>query len=693
MDFGACVKERHPEEACNARFTGDAEETQNSAAMPPLEPLPEPPPEPPQATLFLDSQDISQKYPKDTATPALDHRPSLRWQQLTKQPTHTALGPKKPRASLLGPLFNSPQRKQTPSAGRRPTVEIIESVESRQKTIALKLEQSRALGFVEDHRFKIFIAGVIFTNAVLIGVETDYDLGEGIYSMSFFIELFFFVVYFSEITLRFIAYRCEFFRSAWNLLDLFLVSTSIVDFMLSILFDEADSSLSLLIVLRTLRLCRLVRLLRLFRFFKPLWLIVCGIAASAKALFYAWLLMALLIYVFALVIMRIMDSNRDDPEVVVYFGSVPGSMFSIFQVITTENWNTIALVCMRHYSWLWIVYIMILGLCTFAILNVVIGIVCESTVEAARARSGDLAMRAKLEHEEVRKKLLAAFQRADVDQSGTLSRQEFEKALELPWIHDLMREMKLNPESMIAMFEILDIDGSGALDSSEFMDAVLQITGTAPNKDLVALQCDLWRSHKSMVTQLSLADKQCQNHIEYSAGNLWRLRREIEELHELIEQMPDTKVVGRAMQQTRLPPLLPQSSAGNTTEPPPLPRVPDAGLGMRPPSQPPAPMDAGDRPPGRRGTRTRGSEGQNSREPAVSADFMRSVHPPGSDDELLNELLNEDNPICNSPLDPNGDSSAFAVVSAPRLAWADQPAPQRRFATEPQSDLCFFQAQ
>lgn len=183
--------------------------------------------------------------------------------------------------------------------------------------------------------------------------------------------------------------------------------------------------------------------------------------------------------------------NRGDPEVVKYFGSVPRSMFSVYQIITTENWNEIAFVCMKYHSWLWILYIIILGLCTFSILNVVIGIVCESTVEAAQARTGDLAMRAKLEHEDIREKLLTAFHIADADENGILTKEEFQNSLELPQMREIMKEFKLDSEAMNVMFDILDIDESGSLDPTEFMETVLHIRGNAPNKDLVALQCDL----------------------------------------------------------------------------------------------------------------------------------------------------------------------------------------------------------
>merc|ERR1711977_596635 len=98
---------------------------------------------------------------------------------------------------------------------------------------------------------------------------------------------------------------------------------------------------------RMMRLLRLARLVRLFRFFKSLWLLVCGLAASMRTVFWAWLLIYLIIYIFGLCFTRIFapytceiseNSSEDLRDLNMYFGKVDRSMFSVFQILTLEDW-------------------------------------------------------------------------------------------------------------------------------------------------------------------------------------------------------------------------------------------------------------------------------------------------------------------------------------------------------------------
>merc|ERR1719326_2887228 len=64
--------------------------------------------------------------------------------------------------------------------------------------------------------------------------------------------------------------------------------------------DDAGSNIKFLVALRVARLMRLARIIRLLKFFKELWLLVSGVLSSARTLAWAWLLIVLIIYVFAI---------------------------------------------------------------------------------------------------------------------------------------------------------------------------------------------------------------------------------------------------------------------------------------------------------------------------------------------------------------------------------------------------------
>lgn len=221
-----------------------------------------------------------------------------------------------------------------------------------------------------------------------------------------------------------------------------------------------------------------------------------------RTLCWAWLLLTIVIYIFTLFAMKMLADYRDDPDMKPYFGNVFIGMFTIFQCITTEGWVVIADTTMDRIWWMWIFFLLVLVTCTFAILNVVLGVVVESTVEAAKSRQGDIAAKMRKEHELACRKIYAVFYSLDADVNGMLSKAEFRKAFKNPVVEVNFLEMGIDSNFAEGMFDILDIDGSGVLDSKEFVTGVMRSRGEAMNKDLLAIRCDIWRIslklHKEM---------------------------------------------------------------------------------------------------------------------------------------------------------------------------------------------------
>ena len=110
-----------------------------------------------------------------------------------------------------------------------------------------------------------------------------------------------------ELAMRLCAYGCrEFFCGEdwlWSLLDAFIVLSSIWDIVLDVLFlwDASDNPVSTLRAIRILRLARIVkavRLMRVFRFVRALRTLISSIFHTLKSLFWALVLMVLILYVF-----------------------------------------------------------------------------------------------------------------------------------------------------------------------------------------------------------------------------------------------------------------------------------------------------------------------------------------------------------------------------------------------------------
>lgn len=393
-----------------------------------------------------------------------------------------------------------------------------------QEWLNLGVSESKAQNpigkFVESPKCTLAITVLIIINAMYIGIETDLNKEQDqsqTASAWYVVECCFTVIFSLELGLRLYGLRLYFFKDGWNLFDLLLVSTAVADtFILTIISamsqqDGESDTLDVISAMRIARLLRLARIFRLIRFFKQLWLLISGVINSIRTLAWAWLLIVLIIYIFGILATRILgqaygcrlDSSQGcDPEMDMYFGTVPESMFTFFQMITTEGWADIARRSMSHLNASWIIFIFFMSLTTFAIMNVVIAVIVENTLDQAITQQNDVAKKLDKERQTALQKIYEVFLIADKDRSGELTKDEFLEALHNADVMKLLYEVEIDMRGAEGLFDILDYDESGSLDVTEFIEGCMRARGDAKAKDVLALQCDLWRTQQWVRTEL-----------------------------------------------------------------------------------------------------------------------------------------------------------------------------------------------
>jgi voltage-gated sodium channel len=174
---------------------------------------------------------------------------------------------------------------------------------------------------------------VIIINAILIGVELSYSTPEITFIQNLIIA--YFVV---ELLIRFLgreSYR-SYFSDGWNYFDVFVVAISLVP-------DTAVSGADVS-VLRALRVLRVFRALRAI---EELRLITTVLLKSIKSLVYSGALFFIFMYVYAVVGVSMfrnpdyanspnfeLNPTQPDP-----YGNLGEAMFSLFRVLTGEDWT------------------------------------------------------------------------------------------------------------------------------------------------------------------------------------------------------------------------------------------------------------------------------------------------------------------------------------------------------------------
>jgi voltage-gated sodium channel len=102
------------------------------------------------------------------------------------------------------------------------------------------------------------------------------------------------------------------------------------------------------------------------------------------------LLMAVFLYTSAVLATNLFGEKF--PE---WFGSLGGSLFSLFQILTLEGWADIARAVMEPYPWAPLFFIPFIILTTFTVLNLFIGIIVTAMQEMAIQPQGRKSRRKK----------------------------------------------------------------------------------------------------------------------------------------------------------------------------------------------------------------------------------------------------------------------------------------------------------
>ena len=124
-----------------------------------------------------------------------------------------------------------------------------------------------------------------------------------------------------------------------------------------------------------------------------------------------------------------------------FFGTIPNSMYTLFQVMTLESWaEGVARHVISQQPEMVVFFIVFLMFTTFGLLNLVIGVIVENTLAAARNNEEKIRKQQERERSRVLNHLRDIFEMADEDGSGTLTIEEFHEALRNP---DVVNKLKL----------------------------------------------------------------------------------------------------------------------------------------------------------------------------------------------------------------------------------------------------------
>ncbi|WP_306006395.1 ion transporter [Aquicoccus porphyridii] len=223
--------------------------------------------------------------------------------------------------------------------------------------------RQRLARLVEHPRFVTFITAVIIFNAVILGLETSKPVMEAAGPLILALDAACLAVFVVEIAMKLVALGPRFFRNGWNIFDFVIVGVSLV---------PAGQGFTALRALRILRVLRVVSVAPSLR------RVVEGFIRAVPGMGSVFLLMGLIFYIAAVMATKLFSESF--PQ---WFGDLGSSAYSLFQIMTLESWSMgIVRPVMEVYPHAWAFFVPFILVTTFAVVNLVVGLIVNSMQEA-----------------------------------------------------------------------------------------------------------------------------------------------------------------------------------------------------------------------------------------------------------------------------------------------------------------------
>eukprot|EP00929_Paragymnodinium_shiwhaense_P098394 TRINITY_DN5986_c0_g1_i1.p1 TRINITY_DN5986_c0_g1~~TRINITY_DN5986_c0_g1_i1.p1 ORF type:complete len:754 (-),score=142.23 TRINITY_DN5986_c0_g1_i1:35-2296(-) len=352
--------------------------------------------------------------------------------------------------------------------------------------------------FILSERFDSIVGVIILLNAAFLGLQAHYIVKDKVPPVLRYIEIMFMIVMTLEVILRLWVHRLTYLIGrGWpgNWLDMVIVLITLFEEVgkaIQLEHAPSGSNITFLRVLRIARMVRMIRLVHVLRLISELHTLVRSIAGSMKSLGWTVALFFLMVYTLSVFVTQLVadkvttarevpseDLSETSRNLVRFYGSLAGTMLSLFQAVTGGlDWNDILEPLMEEISpWCAILLVTYVGFATFAMLNVVTGIFVESVVKSTKADK-DLFLISNAR---------SLFESLEGGLHSHMTWELFESKLECQEMHEFFEAIDVDRSEAKGLFFLLDLDQSGAISAEEFLNGCIRLRGPAKALDLALL--------------------------------------------------------------------------------------------------------------------------------------------------------------------------------------------------------------
>mmetsp|Transcript_93423 Transcript_93423/g.146975 ORF Transcript_93423/g.146975 Transcript_93423/m.146975 type:complete len:718 (-) Transcript_93423:424-2577(-) len=354
---------------------------------------------------------------------------------------------------------------------------------------------------------------LILTNAVQIGVQTDYAArhrGQDPPGYFRVLEIWFCVLFTTELGIRLVSESKRFFTMKgwrWNVFDVVVVGLQLLEEFLALLAHLAEDkedevlfmNLSFLRVLRVMRLVRIIRLVRILRLITELRTLIMSIICSMRSLIWTMVLMFIMIYIFSVYFTQLVaDYVGDLPQDLArYYGTLDITILTLYESITGGlDWRDAVDPLIKWISaWMAVFFSCYIAFSVLAVMNVVTGVFVESALLSAKGEQ-DIFMINNLRD---------LFEMVTLDKGEdchptdlVMTWEDFVTRLHSVQMQDYFKAIDVDPSDARGIFCLLDQDNTGFVTFEDFVNGCCRLRGQAKALDLQILLHELRRFSSKM---------------------------------------------------------------------------------------------------------------------------------------------------------------------------------------------------
>jgi len=211
------------------------------------------------------------------------------------------------------------------------------------------------------------------------------------------------------------------------------------------------------------------------------WMLVRGFMNSAGIIFYSFIILLLTLYVFACLGCEVITKNSLNSadvdeifhaQVELHWGSVPQTMLTLVRFVCADNMAEVYKVLVERDPWLSIYFATLMMVVSLVLFHLLGAVIFSSVMEQHLAEQ-EAAKRAKeAEWGALIQDLKKMFLRIDVDNSGTLSRDEL---LNIDPRDNEALTKALGVSTPMQVFNALDVNKTGQVSIAEFVNMMWDV--------------------------------------------------------------------------------------------------------------------------------------------------------------------------------------------------------------------------